>query len=73
MAKTRLQAERIDLQGGVVHNESNKLPGHGQRMITYEERIHTAIGPSRSQKGGKLCSCSICRGYVRDGTAGPEH
>ena len=73
MAKTKLQTERIDLGYGVIHNESSKLPGHEARMVAHEERIHEAIGPIISQKSRKLCSCSICHGFVRYGTVGSEH
>ncbi len=78
MTKTRLSAERIDIFGGMVHNESRKLPGHEARMRAHEERIHTALGPLRRSARSLYnqsftCLCTICANYRKTNTVGPEH
>lgn len=75
MEKSGLRiAERIDAIK-VVCGGSVLVPGHEDRMNAHEERIHKAMGPfqdfTRSNK--KMCNCSICRGYVKTKTVGPEH
>lgn len=35
----RQKTERIDIRGVRIHNESNKLPGHADRMEALCERI----------------------------------
>lgn len=61
MAQTKLSAERIDLSGGAIRNESNKLPGHKQRMLAHFQRNHKAIGPLRdhTRSNKKICNCGI--------------
>ena len=55
MRTRQLKEERIDSYfGGVVRNESQKLPNHKQRMLDNFKRLHEASKPVSS------CACGIC-------------
>lgn len=53
--KSLLREERIDpFPGMIIHNESQKLPGHKARMLGHFKRTHRLFNPV------KYCTCGIC-------------
>lgn len=74
----RLQDERTDGFSGMrVSNESDKLPGHYERMNALTREVHEAMGPlvQREREGGYeiKCECTACKNYRATNTKGPEH
>lgn len=51
------------------------VPGHSGRMNAHEKRVHITLGPMRdfTRNNKQMCTCSICQGYVKTKTIGPEH
>ena len=49
--KNRLRDERIDLSNITVHNESNKLPGHEERMKAHCDRVQREYHDFRGKDG----------------------
>ncbi len=75
---SRLSDQREDLYYGEhISNESNKLPGHQDRVARYMQEIHTRLGPmdAKNLRSGAMmrCGCDICARYRKTGTKGPEN
>lgn len=48
----KLQTERLDVSLVHIHNESNRLPGHEERMKDHCRRVQSEYF--------KNCNCGIC-------------
>ena len=64
MTFSKTAEDRLETFCGIhIANESNKLPGHKERMLAHFKRIHQAMKPFLFYDGYdiKACNCGICK------------